>query len=74
MDKEINNQISYVSEEGIQKYQELWLKHFNEQINKQDAQEGLIKLVRLMSIVYEPMTEAQLEQVKKRRKELGVDV
>ena len=74
MDTEARNQISYVSEEGIQKYQALWQKHFNEQINKQDAQEGLIKLVRLMKIVYQPMTEAQLEQVKKRRKELGVDV
>ena len=73
MDKEINNQISYVSEEGIEKYQVLWQKHFNEQISKQEAQEGLIKLVRLMSIVYKPMTEAQLEQVKKRRRELGIE-
>lgn len=66
------NQISYVSEEGIKKYQALCQKHFNKQLNKQEAQGELIQLVRLISNVYQPMTEGQLEQVKKRRKELGI--
>ncbi len=67
------NQVSYVSEEGIKKYQELWKKHFKEEISKEDAYEGLTKLVRLMDIVYRPMTEAQLKQVKERRRELGIE-
>lgn len=66
------NQISYVSEEGVEKYQALCQKHFKEQLSKKEAQEELIQLVRFMEIVYRPMTEAELEQVNKRRRELGI--
>ncbi|MEK7576147.1 MAG: hypothetical protein AAB482_00460 [Patescibacteria group bacterium] len=60
-----------LSDEQVKKFQELWLKKFGKEISKEVAYEKGVKLLRLVELVYKPMTEAEFDLVKKRRKETG---
>ena len=56
-----------LSDEDILKFQALYKSQFGTEISKEDAYEQGIKLLRLMSIVYKPMTEKEYELIQKQR-------
>lgn len=60
-----------LTEKEIQKIQELYQKHFNIQLTKEQALEKGIALVGIMKLVYQQITEEELELVIKRREETG---
>jgi hypothetical protein len=58
-----------LSDEDILSFQAIYRKRFGREISKEDAYEKGIKLLRLMSIVYRPMTEAEYQNLQVRRQE-----
>ena len=59
----------HLTEEDITKFQRLYKKHFGEEISREQAHEEGIKLVRLMQLIYKPMTKADYEKLLKRRRQ-----
>ncbi len=57
-----------LSDEDIVKFQALYKGEFGMEISREDAYEKGIKLLRLMSVVYKPMTESEYEQIQNHRK------
>lgn len=53
----------------ITDYQAIYKKIYGKDISKQEALEQGIKLIRLMKIIYKPMTQAEFDLVQKRREE-----
>lgn len=60
-----------LSDEHIAHFQALYLKRFGKEISKEEARDKGIKLFRLMTLIYRPMTKAEFEAVQARRKELS---
>jgi urease accessory protein UreF len=60
-----------LSEKNIEAFQVLFMKHFGREISKEEAREKGAKLLRLMQLVYKPMTQAEFDAVQERRKELN---
>ena len=58
---------SSLSDSDIEKFQALYKEQFGKEISREDAYEQGIKLLRLMSIVYKPMTEQEYELIQKHR-------
>ena len=58
-----------LSDEDIVKLQALYKSEFGTEISREEAYEKGIKLLRLMSVVYKPMTEKEYELVQKHRKD-----
>ena len=58
-----------LSDEDIVKFQALYKSEFGIEISREDAYEKGIKLLRLMSIVYQPMTEKEYQAIQKHRKD-----
>ena len=58
-----------LTDEDIAKFQTLYKSEFGMEITPEVAYEKGIKLLRLMSIVYKPMTEKEYELVQKHRKD-----
>jgi hypothetical protein len=59
-----------LSDEDIASFQALYKSHFGKDIDKQEALEQGTKLVRLMELIYKPMTRAEFDTVQASRKEL----
>ena len=57
-----------IPDSDIIKFQELYKKHFGKEISREDAYEQGIKLLRLMSLVYQPMTVDEFNRIQERRK------
>lgn len=55
----------------VEKYRALYRKRFGKEISKEEALEQGIKLVRLMELIYRPMTVEEYEVIQVRRKEKG---
>ena len=60
-----------LSGEQIIKFQTLYKNRFGKDISREEAYEQGIKLMRLVELVYQPMTEAEYQQLQKRRRETG---
>ncbi|MFZ2556170.1 MAG: hypothetical protein WAZ27_04540 [Minisyncoccia bacterium] len=60
-----------LSDEHIARFQALYLKRFGKEISKEEARDKGIKLFRLMTLIYRPMTKGEFEAVQVRRKELS---
>ena len=58
-----------LSDEDIVKFQALYKSEFGMEISREDAYEKGVKLLRLMSIVYKPMTEKEYKQIQKHRED-----
>ncbi len=58
-----------LSDEDILKFQALYTSELGMEINREDAYERGIKLLRLMSIAYKPMTKQEYELIEKHRKD-----
>jgi hypothetical protein len=60
-----------LSDAHIAEFQALYQKRFGREISKEDAGVKGAKLLRLMSLVYRPMTQAEFDAVQARRKQLS---
>ena len=58
-----------LSDEQVAKFQDIYRKRFGKEISKADALEKGIKLVRLMKIIYNPITEQELAELQERRRQ-----
>jgi len=58
----------HLTDEQITKFQQLYKKRFGVEISRARAHEEGIKLVRLMQLIYKPMTKAQYDHLQQRRK------
>jgi len=58
-----------LSDEQIKKFQIIYKKHFGKEISREEAYEQGAKLIRLVELIYKPMTEDEYRQLEKRRKE-----
>ena len=58
-----------LSDEDIVKLQELYRSEFGKEISREDAYEKGIKLLRLLSCVYKPMTEKEYQLIQKHRED-----
>ena len=57
-----------LSDKDITKFQILYRDELGIEISREDAYEKGIKLLRLMSIVYKPMTEKEYQIIQEHRK------
>lgn len=60
-----------ISEEALKKFKKIYKKQFKKDISNQDALEQAASLLRMVELVYKPMTIKQFEALQKRRKETG---
>jgi hypothetical protein len=58
-----------LSDEQIEKYRALYKNRFGKEISREEAYEQGIKLIRLVKLVYKPMTVEEYEMLQKRRRE-----
>ena len=58
-----------LSDEQIRKFQMLYKKYFGKEISREEAYEKEVKLLRLVELIYKPMTEDEYKQLQKHRKE-----
>ena len=56
-----------LSSKQITKFQELYEKHFGKKIDRDEVCEKGAKLIRLMELIYRPMTKNEHELIQKRR-------
>jgi len=59
-----------LSDEQIKQFQILYKNRFGKEISREEAYEKGAKLVRLVELIYKPMTEDEYKQLQKRRKEI----
>ena len=52
-----------LTNEQIQSFQELYESHFGKEITREEACEQGTKLIRLVELIYKPMTEAEYQQL-----------
>lgn len=62
-----------ISDEQIKKFQAIYKARFSKYISREEALEQGTRLLRLVELVYKPMTEDELKTVQKRRKETSRD-
>ena len=60
-----------LTEKSIAKFQEIYKARFHKDLSREEAYEKGIKLVRLMQIIYKPMTESEYLKLQARRKQTG---
>ncbi len=56
-----------LSEEQVTNFQAIYRNKFGREISREDALEKGARLVRLLQIVYQPITEQELLEFQKRR-------
>ncbi len=57
-----------LSDADIERFQAIYRERFGKEINKQDAYEQGIALLRMLRAVYKPMTQEELDFIQERRK------
>jgi hypothetical protein len=60
-----------LSDDAISKFQAIYKTRFGRQISRKDALEKGVRLLRLVALVYKPMTEGEFNQLQDRRKQTG---
>ena len=56
-----------LSDDDIRAFQAIHKERFGKEISKEDAYEQGVKLLRLMAVVYQPMTETDFNLIQQRR-------
>ena len=56
-----------LSDEQITKFQALYKNRFGKEISREDAFEQGAKLIRLVELIYKPMTEKEYSALQERR-------
>lgn len=52
-----------LSDGQVAQFQALYKKHFNKEICREEALEQGSKLIRLIELIYKPMTETEYQQL-----------
>lgn len=60
-----------LSDKKITDFQAIYKARFGKEISREEATEKGIKLLRLIEIIYKPMTEKEYQQLQERRKQTG---
>ena len=60
-----------LSDEQIKTYQTLYKNRFGKEISREQAYEQGVKLLRLIELIYKPMTEEEFQKLQERRKQTG---
>ena len=60
-----------LTDEQITKFQTIYKNRFGREISREEAYEKGVVLLRLIELIWTPMTENEYKQVQKRRKETG---
>ena len=58
-----------ISDEQVKEFQILYKNRFGKEISRERAYEEGVKLIRLIKLIYKPMTEREYKQLQKRREE-----
>ncbi len=56
-----------LSDEQIEQFQALYFKQYGKELNKQDAMEQASKLLRLVMLIYRPMSVEDFDAIQTRR-------
>jgi hypothetical protein len=56
-----------ISETQLTNFKALYKQHFGEELSQEDALEKSLKLIRMMQLIYKPITKEQYQQVIKRQ-------
>ena len=56
-----------LSDEQVLKFQMLYKKRFGKEISREKAYEQGIKLIRLVELIYKPITKKEYNHLQKRR-------
>lgn len=60
-----------LSDEQITKFQTLYKNRFGKEISREEAYEQGAKLIRLIELIYKPMTKEEYNRLQERRRETG---
>lgn len=60
-----------ISDGQLKKFQKICRDRFGREISREEALESGTKLLRLIELVYRPMTKEEFGKLQKRRKETG---
>lgn len=60
-----------LNDEEVRKFQALYKKYFGKKISKEEAYEEGVKLLRLVELIYKPMTEKEFKNLQERRRQTG---
>lgn len=60
-----------LTENQISDFQTLYENRFGRKLSRKEACDKGIQLVRLIELIYKPMTEAEYQQLQERRKQIG---
>ena len=60
-----------LSDEQVAEYQTLYKNRFGKEISREVAYEQGAKLLRLVELIYQPMTEVEYQQLQERRRQTG---
>ncbi len=58
-----------LSDEQIIKFQTLYKNRFGKDISREEAYEKGARLIRLVELIYKPMTETEYQKLQQRRQE-----
>ena len=58
-----------LSDEQITKFQTLYRNRFGEEISREEAYEQGVKLIRLVELIYKPMSEKEYQNLQERRRQ-----
>jgi hypothetical protein len=58
-----------ISEKALKEFKAIYKKEFDIELSDQDALESATKLLRLVEIIYKPMTKEEYGKVQKQREE-----
>lgn len=58
-----------ISKKTLKEFKAIYKKKFDVELSDQDALKSATKLLRLVEIIYKPMTKEEYEEFQKRRKE-----
>lgn len=60
-----------LTDEQITKYQSLYKNRLGKEISREEAYEQGVKLIRLVELIYKPMTKIEYQRLQDRRRETG---
>jgi hypothetical protein len=58
-----------LSDIQITQFQKLYKNRFGKKISRNEAYEQGVKLIRMVELIYKPMTEIEYQQLQRRRQE-----
>jgi len=60
-----------LTEQQITKFQVIYKARFHRNLSREEAYEQGVKLMRLVELIYKPLSEVEYRELQKRRRETG---